>query len=149
MATYVVSNRGSSQRKPFLDRCNKIDSWRGGVMAEEQRTIVQEETGETVEEEEKLDRVVDEAANRRRVVRHWSNLRDRGAHTILSFFTPAGIWHFDELASGVPTSVFLSLRLRTRAGSRMHRIRVKGAGYFLRGTFGILERKTSWGRDTW
>lgn len=39
-------------------------------MAEEQRTIVQEETGETVEEEEKLDRVVDEAANRRRVVRH-------------------------------------------------------------------------------
>lgn len=39
-------------------------------MAEEQRTIVQEETGERVEEEEKLDRVVDEAANRRRVVRH-------------------------------------------------------------------------------
>lgn len=95
----------------------------------------------------KLDRVVDEAANRRRVV-PIDRIYGTMARTRSSPSVPAGIWHFDEFASSEPrlSSSPSRVHARTRAqgaGSRMHRIRVKGAGYFLRGTFGILERKTS------
>lgn len=167
----VLRRVGSSQRKPFLDRCRKIDSlsecreWptgRGKIERTKKQGREWQEGGEGFKRgwETKLDRVVDEAANRRRVVPHWSNLRDHGTHDslFLSFSNPAasvpaGIWHFDEFASNVtclsvPFFLLRAVHTYTRA-DLPHRLRVKGTGCFLRGTFSIFERKLSSGRNTW
>lgn len=87
----------------------------------------------------------DEARSRRRWsgeptsrCSHWSNLRDHGAHTILSFCTRGDLALWRVRIERQHPRLSSSLYVSTRAGSRMHRIRVKGTGYFLRGTFGIF-----------